>query len=96
MAGDMSANDRAIKKSAESEPEYTPRASAMALENGALKSSIIAKVADQTPENYTHVKVIDFPSFDPAFTWYRVNFYYEHQEDPRTTINSFTVSKYDL
>ena len=93
---DMSQNDRAIKRSAEQEPEYVPKPSAMALEEGALKNSIIAKVVDQTPENYTHAKVIDYPSFDSAFTWYRVNFYYEHDEDPTTTINSFRVSKYDL
>ena len=93
---DMSANDRAIKRSAESEPEYVKRPSALALEDGELKDSILAQVSDQTPANYTHVKVIDYPSFHEAFSWYRVNFYYEHEEDPRTRINSFIVDKNDL
>jgi len=94
MTSDMSPSDRAIKKSAESEPEYTPRASAKRLPDSELRDRIIAKC--DVPLGYTHVHVIDYPGFDPAFTWYRANFYYENDTDPTTSIKSFVIPKGDL
>jgi len=89
---DMSANDRAIKKSSENEPDYVPRISAKRLE-GAEAAAVINAIDEPYPGDYTHVHVIDFPGYDPAFTWYRVNFYYEADEDPTTRIKSFIVTK---
>ncbi len=89
---DMSSNDRAIKKSSENTPDYEPREKVKRLE-GAEAAVIINAIKDDYPSNYKHVHVIDYPGFDPAFTFYRVNFYYEHDTDPTTRIISFTIDK---
>lgn len=91
MSGDMSASDKAIKRSAEQEPEYSPRASAKRMPDSELRDKILRQC--DAPLGYTHVHVIDYPGFDPRFTWYRANFYYENDEDPTTSIKSFVITK---
>ena len=92
MGDGMSSSDRAIKKSAEQEPEYTPRPSAQRLPDGELKLSVINKCKN-VKAGYTHVHVIDYPSFDASFDWYRVNFYYSQDVDPTTRIDSYVIQK---
>lgn len=90
MADGMSASDRAIKKSAEEEPEYVARPSSKRL-TGDEAWAVISRIDGDYPSNYTHVHVFDYPSFHSAFKFYRVNFYYQHDEDPTTRIISFEV-----
>ena len=90
----MSKSDRAIKKSAEDEPDFTPRASAKRLPDGELRDRIFALC--DAPAGYTHRYVVDYPSFDKRFNWYRANFYYQNEEDPTTSIKSFVITKDQL
>lgn len=85
-----SPTDRAIKKSAENEPEYVAKPSAPRLE-GQDKATVVAEVIRTmgVAENFSHVHVIDYPSFNGIWDHMLVNFYYDNDEDPTTTIASF-------
>tara|TARA_R100001463_G_scaffold114151_1_gene169332 strand:- start:222 stop:512 length:291 start_codon:yes stop_codon:yes gene_type:complete len=96
MSEPMSASDRAIKKSAEDISGFEPmKRSADRITGDHAQAVINAITLDYDP-NYTHVHVVDFPEFDPAFNFYRVNFYYQTKEDPTTRISSFIVKKEDV
>lgn len=86
----ISSNDRAIKKSAEAEPPYTPRPSAPRLE-GPEKDALVENVVRgmKVPETYTHVHVINYPAFNESWDHMLVNFYFEQESDPKTYIKSF-------
>lgn len=82
--------DRAIKKSSENEPEYVAKPSAQRLK-GKERNEIVAAVMESqnVAENYTHVHVTDYPTFNKIWDHMLVNFYYQHDSDPTTTIASF-------
>ena len=90
MSGDMSNNDRAIKRSAEQEPTYVPRPSAPRLE-GTEKELMVAKVSKEmnVPMNWSHVHIVNYPAFDERWDHMLVNFYYEQDEDPTTFIKAY-------
>ena len=90
-----SASDRAIKASANDTPPYVPRPSAQRVTGEHAQAVINAITLPYAPD-YTHVHVIDYPAFDKSFDWYRVNFYYNHEEDPTTRISSFIVLAKDV
>ena len=93
----QSSQDRAIKKSAENEPEYVGKPSAQRLPDGELRDKIMNSLPwEKIRADYHHVNVIDYPSYDERFTWYRVNLYYSNPEDPRTTLDSWIVDVKDL
>ncbi len=95
MSGE-SVEDRAIKKSAANEPEYEPRPKADRLTSGPLYDAVRSLVDKKVDPSWIHCKVMDYPSFDPAFQWYRINYYYQHDTDPTTTLDSFVVTVDDV
>lgn len=90
-----STEDKAIKKSANDVPPYVPRRSAQRA-TGEHAQAVIDSIKLPYNPRYDHVHVIDYPAFDPAYDWYRVNFYYSHDEDPTTRITSFIVLEKDV
>jgi len=95
MSGE-SAEDRAIKKSANTPPDFKPKPSANRLTSGPLYNAVRSLVDEKVTPSWIHCKVIDYPSFDPAFTWYRINYYYQHDTEPTTTLDSFVVTVDDV
>ena len=81
--------DKAIKASSEDEPPFSRPPSPKRL-IGDAKDSVLALVDNSSlsvPPSYTHVNVVDFIGFNPdVFGYILVNYYYEHDTDPRTRI----------
>lgn len=86
--------DRAIQASAKDEPEFKRPSSPQRL-TGKAKLEVlktIDRAGVKINPSYSHVNVIDYPSFHgELYDHYLVNFYFEHEEDPRTTIHSLRV-----
>jgi len=86
--------DKAIKASSEDEPPFSRPPSPKRLQ-GDAKDSVLALVDNSplsVPPSYTHVNVVDFIGFNPdTFDYFLVNYYYEHDKDPRTRIISRRV-----
>lgn len=85
------AMERAIKKSAE-DTDFEPlRRSPDRLKTGERYDETIRTVTGYAvvPANYTHALVIDYISFDSRWDHNMVNFYYQNDTDPTTTIVSF-------
>jgi hypothetical protein len=89
-----SAQDKAIKRSSEDIPPFERPPSPKRL-SGEDKDRVLALIDDSdlsVPQNYHVVHVVDFLGFNPdAFNYYLVNFFYEHDVDPRTRIISRRV-----
>ena len=87
-------NDKAIKASSENEPEVFKPKSPQRL-TGKAKDDVldtIDRAGISINPSYHHVNVIDFPGFNPnIYNYYLVNYYFEHDEDPRTRIHSLRV-----
>ncbi len=83
--------DKAIKASSEDAPPFTRPPGPKRLTDAA-KESVLAAVDRSplsVPPNYYQVNVIDFIGFNPdVFNYILVNYYYEHDKDPRTRIIS--------
>jgi len=86
--------EKAIKASSEDEPPFSRPPSPKRLQ-GDAKDSVLALVDSSplsVPPSYNHVNVVDFIGFNPdAFDYILVNYFYEHDEDPRTRIISRRV-----
>ena len=86
--------DKAIKASSEDEPPFSRPPSPKRL-TGDAKDAVLALVDNSSlsvPPSYTHVNVVDFIGFNPdTFDYILVNYYYEHDTDPRTRIISRRV-----
>lgn len=85
--------ERAIKKSAEDTSGFTPRPSPKRLKQGETHDREVGMVkanAVVTP-GYVASIVVDYRSHSDIWDHNLVNFYYSHDEDPTTTIESFRV-----
>ncbi len=87
------ANDRAIKQSSEDVSGFTPlRTSCPVLRSGDEYDRCVQAARPLVPAGYIAVKVVDYASHLPRWPHGQlVNFYYEHDTDPRTTIEGVRV-----
>ena len=85
--------ERAIKKSAEDTSGFTPRPSPDRLKRGDIYDRDISKVKANAvvSPGYVAAIVVDYRSHSNIWDHNLVNFYYENDTDPRTTIESFRV-----
>lgn len=90
--------DKAIKASSEDEPPFSKPPGPKRL-TGDAKASVLTLIDNSdlsVPPSYEHVNVVDFIGFNPdTFNYILVNYYYEHDEDPRTRIISRRVYSND-
>ncbi len=91
MSGD-SAEDRAIKKSANDVPPYEAKNKVPRLE-GTEKDDLVRRLVDEmnVDQSYTHVNVYNYPAFDEAWDHMLVNFYYQNPKDPTTSLKCYRV-----
>ncbi len=90
--------ERAIKKSAEDTSGFTPRPCPNRLKSGETHDREVGKVkaAALVTPGYVASIVVDYRSHSDIWDHNLVNFYYENDTDPRTTIESFRVYDNDM
>ncbi len=87
------ANDRAIKQSSEDMSGFTPlRTSCPILRSGDEYDRCVGVARTMVPAGFIAVKVVDYEAHIPRWPHGQlVNFYYENDTDPRTTIEGVRV-----
>ena len=94
----MSSSDkleRAIKASAEDTSGFEPRVTATRLKSGSDWEYYRAQIENTTavPSGWVACIVVNYLGFDPMWDHNLVNYYFNHEEDPTTTIFSFRAYK---
>ena len=89
-----SVNDKEIKKSAEDTSGSIARPSAITLKAGEEfdRCVVACKTQAVVPAGYLAARVIDYNNFNAMWDHNLVNFYYQNETDPTTTIVSFRVT----
>lgn len=87
-----SASDKAIKKSSEDTSGFTNhRPSPRRLKTGETFNKYRKQVEEAVniPSNYVACLVVDYVGYKDCWDHNLVNFYYDHEDDPRTTIIAY-------